>query len=184
VFAAMRVQGGQLNEANWVAVTHEPDGSLCFVYRPYGTPGMRVFMWVFFLACTGFLFLSVYDRHTPWFFRVMFAVFNVVGVGCLLWSTFGMARLRLTTDALILERGLWNLRREKRIPKLSIRAVRQIDDHTEQSDPDSFPSCSLRLEGEHPCTILSRQDSDRSDYLGTEIAQWSGVPYVRAGRGH
>jgi hypothetical protein len=180
---AMHAQGAQLSKANWVAITHEPDGSICFVYRPFGTPGMRVFMWIFFLASTGFLFLTVYDRGIPWFFMVMFAVINACALGFVLWLTFGMARLRLTANELILERGLWNFRREKRVLKSSIRAVRQIDDHVEQSEPDSFPSFSLRLEGEQPCTILSRQDSDRSYYLGTEIAQWAGVPYLSATNG-
>jgi hypothetical protein len=176
------MQSAELNEANWVAVTHERDGSLCFVYRPFGTPGMRLFMWIFFFACTGFLFLAVYDTGAPWFFMAMFAAMDAVALVYVLWTTFGMARLRLTANELILERGLWNLRREKRVPISSIRAVRQIDDHAEQSEPDSFPSFSLRLEGEQPCTILSRQDSDRSDYLGTELAHWAGVPYVPAVR--
>jgi len=179
----MRARGVELNEANWVAVIHEPDGSLCFVYRPFGTPGMRLFMWFFFLLSTGFLFMTVYNRGVPWFFTVMFGVINVVALAFVLWITYGMARLRLTANELILERGLWNLHRAKRVLRSSIRAVRQIDDHAEQSEPDSFPSFSLRLEGEQSCTILSRQDGDRSDYLGTEIAQWAGVSYVRAGRG-
>jgi hypothetical protein len=110
----------------------------------------------------------------------MFAVINVCGLGFVLWLSFSNTRLRLTATELILERGLWNFRRERRVLKSSIQAVRQIDDHTEQSEPDSFPSFSLRLEGEQSCTILSRQDSDRSDYLGTEIAQWAGVPYLSA----
>jgi len=176
----MYARRAQLNEANWVAVTHEPDGSICFVYRPFGTPGMRVFLWVFFLACTGFLFLAVYDRDAPWLLMAMFGAMEVVALGALLWMTFETACLRLTSSGLILERRLWNFRREKRILKSSIRAVRQIDDHAEQSEPDSFPSFSLRLEGESTCTILSRQDGDRSDYLGTEIAQWAGVPYLSA----
>jgi len=176
----MHAQGARLNEANWVAVTHEPDGSVCFVYRPFGTTGMRVFVWVFFLACTGFLFLSLYDRHAPWFLRLMFAAFNAVALGYVLWTTFGIARLRLTADELILERSLWGLHRKSRVARSSIRAVRQVNDHTEQSEPDDFPSFSLRLEGELPCTILSRQQRERSDYLGTEIAQWAGVPYVPA----
>jgi hypothetical protein len=46
----MHAHGARLNEANWVAVSHEPDGSPCFVYRPFGTPGMRLFLWVFFLV--------------------------------------------------------------------------------------------------------------------------------------
>jgi hypothetical protein len=177
---AMYARRAQLNEANWVTVSHEPDGALCFVYRPFGTPGMRVFMWIFFLASTGFLFQTVYDRGIPWFFMVMFAVINACALGFVVWLTFGNARLRLTATELIMEKGVWNFRREKRVLKSSIRAVRQIDDHTEQSEPDSFPSFSLRLEGEQSCTILSRQDSDRSDYLGTEIAQWAGVPYLSA----
>ena len=181
---AMYARRARLNEANWVAVTHEPDGSISFVYRPYGTPGMRVFMWVFFLASTGFLFLTVYGQGVPWFFMAMFSVMDAAALGLVLWLTFGMARLRLTGSDLILERGLWSLRQEKRILKSSIQAVRQIDDHAEQSEPDSFPSFSLRLECEPPFTILSRQDSDRSDYLGTEIAQWAGVPYVSAARKH
>jgi hypothetical protein len=180
LFPAMHSQRAQLNEANWVAVTHEPDGSLCFVYRPYGTPGMRLFMWIFFLAAIGFLFLTVYDRDVPWFFMVMFAVIAAVALGFGLWMTFGMARLRLTANELILERALCGIQCAKRIVRSSIRAVRQIDDHAEQSEPDSFPSFSLNLEGEQPCTILSRQDSDRSHYLGTEIAQWAGVPYLPA----
>jgi hypothetical protein len=181
---AMYARRARLNEANWVAVTHEPDGSISFVYRPYGTQGMRVFMWVFFLASTGFLFLTVYGQGVPWFFMAMFSVMDAAALGLVLWLTFGMARLRLTGSDLILERGLWSLRQEKRILKSSIQAVRQIDDHAEQSEPDSFPSFSLRLECEPPFTILSRQDSDRSDYLGTEIAQWAGVPYVSAARKH
>jgi len=180
----MYARRAQLNEANWVGVTHEPDGSICFVYRPYGTPGMRVFMWVFFLASTGFLFLTVYGQGVPWFFTVLFVILDAGALGFILWMTFGVAYLQLTSSELILERRLWNLRREKRIPKSSIRSVRQIDDHTEQSEPDSFPSFSLRLEGGEPCTILSRQESDRSDYLGTEIAQWAGVRYVSAARKH
>jgi hypothetical protein len=179
---AMHVRGAQLNEANWVAVTHEPDGSICFVYRPYGTPGMRLFMWVFFLAATAFLFMTVYSRSMSWPLVMMFAVINMAGLAFVLWLTFGIARLRLAANELILERVLWNLRRGKRLLKSSIRAVRQIDDHAEQSEPDSFPSFSLRLEGDQPCTILSRQDSDRSDYLGTEVAQWAGVPYLSAPR--
>jgi hypothetical protein len=176
----MYARRAQLNEANWVAVTHEPDGSICFVYRPFGTPGMRVFLWVFFLACTGFLFMTVYDRDAPWFFMAMFGAVEIIALSALLWMTFGIACLRLTSSELILERRTWNFRREKRILKSSIRAVRQIDDHAEQSEPDSFPSFSLRLECEQPFTILSRQDSDRSDYLGTEIGQWAGVPYLSA----
>jgi hypothetical protein len=178
----MYARRARLNEANWVAVTHEPDGSICFVYRPYGTPGMRVFMWVFFLAATAFLFMTVYSRGMPWPLVMIFAVINTAGVVFVLWLTFGITCLRLAANELILEKGLWNFRREKRVPKSSIRAVRQIDDHAEQSEPDSFPSFSLRLECEPPFTILSRQDSDRSDYLGTEIAQWAGVPYVSAGK--
>jgi hypothetical protein len=181
---AMYARRARLNEANWVAVTHEPDGSISFVYRPYGTPGMRVFMWVFFLASTGFLFLTVYGQGVPWFFTVLFAILDAGALGFILWMTFGIAYLQLTSRELILERRLWNLGCEKRILKSSIRAVRQIDDHAEQSEPDSFPSFSLRLECEPPFTILSRQDSDRSDYLGTEIAQWAGVPYVSAARKH
>ena len=180
----MYAQRARLNEANWVAVTHEPDGSICFVYRAFGTPGMRIFVWVFFLASTGFLFLTVYGQGVPWFFTVMFAAFDAGALGFVLWLTFGVARLRLGMHELILERGLWSFRNEKRVPKSSIRAVRQIDDHGEQSEPDSFPSFSLRLEGEQPCTILSRQDSARSDYLGTEIAQWAGVPYASTARKH
>jgi hypothetical protein len=71
-------QRAELNEANWVAVTHAPDGSLCFVYRPFGTPGMRLFMWVFFLAATGFLFLTIFKPGIPWFFMAMFAVIDTV----------------------------------------------------------------------------------------------------------
>jgi hypothetical protein len=89
----------------------------------------------------------------------------------------------LTANELIFERGLWGIYRARRVAKSSIRAVRQVNDHTEQSEPDDFPSFSLRLEGEQPCTILSRQHSDRSDYLGAEIAQWAGVPYVPAAKG-
>lgn len=178
----MYARRAQLSEANWVAVSHQPDGSICFVYRPFGTPGMRVFLWVFFLASTGFLFLTMYDRDVPWVFMAMFSAIDAAALGLVLWLTFGVARLRLTGSDLIQERGLWSLRREKRVLKSSIRAVRQIDDHAEQSEPDSFPSFSLRLECEPPFTILSRQDSDRSDYLGTEIAQWAGVPYLSAAK--
>jgi hypothetical protein len=176
----MDVQPGELNEANWVVVTHEPDGCLCFAYRPFGTPGMRLFMWVFFLGGTGFLFLTIYKPGIPWVFGAMFGVIDVVALSFIVWMTFALTRLRLTANELILETGLWGVHRTKRLRRSSIRAARQIDDHAEQSEPDSFPSFSLRLEGEQPCTILSRQDRDRSDYLGTEIAQWAGVPYVPA----
>jgi len=176
----MGARQAELNEANWVAVTHEPDGSLCFVYRPFGTPGMRLFMWVFFFGATGFLFVTIFKPGIPWPFIAMFALIDAVALAFVLWISFGMARLRLAADELIFERGVWTFRRDKRIPKSSIRAVRQIDDHAEQTEPDSFPSFSLRLEGDQPCTILSRQDGDRSHYLGTEIAQWAGVPYVQA----
>jgi hypothetical protein len=176
----MDARRAELNEANWVAVTHDLDGSLCFVYRPFGTPGMRMFMWIFFFGATGFLFLTIFKPGIPWPFTLMFAVIDTVALGFVLWITFAMARLRLTVNELILETGLLDIQRTKRLARSSIRAVRQIDDHAEQSEPDSFPSFSLRLEGERPCTILARQDRDRSDYLGTEVAQWAGVPYVPA----
>jgi hypothetical protein len=176
----MNVQRAESNEANWVAVFHEPDGSLCFVYRPFGTPGMRLFMWVFSLGATGFLFLTIFKPGIPRFFMAMFGVIEVVALSFVLWMTFAMARLRLTANELILKTGLRGKHRTKRVLRSSIRAVHQIDDHAEQSEPDSFPSFSLRLDGDQPCTILSRQDSDRSHYLGTEIAQWAGVPYVPA----
>jgi len=176
----MHANGAQLSKANWVAVTHEPDGSVCFVYRAFGTRGMLVFLWVLFLAATGFLYMTVYYRGMPWPIMAMFAMINVCGLGFVLWLTFGNTRLRLTANELILERGLWNFRREQRVLKSSILVVRQIDERDEQCESDDFPSFSLRLEGEEPCTILSRQDSDRSHYLGTEIAQWAGVPYVSA----
>jgi len=176
----MHAQGAQLSKANWVAVSHEPDGSVCFVYRPFGTLSIRLFIWVFFLAATGFLFMTVYHRGMPWPLIVMFAVINVCGLGFVLWLTFGNARLRLTANELILGRGLWKFGRETRVLKSSIMVVRQIDEHDEQCESDDFPSFSLRLEGEQPCTILSHEDSDRSHYLGTEIAQWAGVPYLPA----
>jgi hypothetical protein len=81
----MHAQGARLNEANWVAVTHEPDGSVCFAYRAFGTPGMLVFVWVLFLAATGFLFLAVYARGIPWPVILMFAVINTGGLGFALW---------------------------------------------------------------------------------------------------
>jgi len=177
----MHAHGAQLSKASWVAVRHEPDGSVCFVYRAFGTRGMLVFVWVLFFAATGFLFMTVYNNDVmPWPIMTIFAVINVCGLGFVLWLTFSNARLRLTVNELILERGLWNVRRETRVLKSSIRAVRQIDEHAEESDSDDFPSFSLTLEGEQPCMILSHQDSDRSDYLGIEIARWAGVPYVSA----
>lgn len=176
----MHGQRAQLNEANWVVVTHEPDGALSFFYRPYGTPGMRLFAWVALAASTGFLGLSIYDRDAPWFFIAMFAVFELLALGALLYLTFATSCLRLTPSELILETRLGTIRRTRRVPKTSIRAVRQINDHADQSEPDSFPTFSLRLDGEMEHTILSRQDSDRSHYLGTEIASWAGVPYLPA----
>lgn len=179
---AMHAHGAQLSKANWVAVTHEPDGSVCFVYRAFGTRGMLVFVWILFFAATGFLYMTVYNNDVmPWPIMAMFAVINLCGLGFVLWLTFGNTRLRLTANELILERGLWNFRQERRVLKSSIIVVRQIDEHDEQCESDDFPSFSLKLEGEQPCMILSHQDSDRSDYLGTEIAQWAGVPYVSAG---
>jgi len=177
----MHAQGAQLSKASWVAVRHEPDGSVCFVYRAFGTRGMLVFVWVLFFAATGFLYMTVYNNDVmPWPVMAMFAVINVCGLGFVLWLTSGNARLRLTANELILERGLWNFRREKRVLKSSILVVRQIDEHAEQSESDDFPSFSLTLEGDYPCVILSHQDSARSEYLGTEIARWAGVPYVSA----
>jgi hypothetical protein len=114
---AMHAQGARLNEANWIAVNHEPDGSVCFVYRAFGTRGMLVFLWVLFLAATGFLYMTVYYRGMPWPIMAMFAMINVCGLGFVLWLTFGNTRLRLTANELILERGLWNFRREQRVIK-------------------------------------------------------------------
>lgn len=174
-------QRPSLNCHDWVAVTHNPEGTTSFTYRASGTPGMILFLSVFLILWGGFLAAMLLGAmETPTALVVFFAAGECVTGLILLWMVFGRTRITLGSDSLLIERRLGFIRRTSDIPRESIRAVRQIEDNAENPEPDSFPTWSLKIEAERDRWVLFRQEQDRSAWLGSEIANWAGVPYTPA----
>lgn len=155
----------------------------------YRTAGMRS------LAVFFFVWLIVWTIVCGFFtYKVLFGGLGADCIGLLFifWggelAVLGIMLVHFRTltaftfypDRLVLERTLLHSRRQLSIPKEEIEVVRQIKDGGE--DDDSFPSWGLAVEGRSNIDLLSRQDIEKSAWLGPIVAHWAGVEYVSSNK--
>ena len=172
----------RLTALDWVHVTHQPDGTVQFVYRGAGSAGTVFFFTVILVMWTAFLVAALFGwmGDVPAGWLIFASAGELVTVAWLSWMIFSRTRLVLSPKRLSIELSFWRWRWTSHLPRQAIRAVRQTQDGG--TDGDTILRFGLRVEAEHPITVLAHQEDYMSSYLGPEIARWAGVAYIPASR--
>lgn len=163
----------------------EPGDRIVIVYSPQGMGCMKAFFVVWLgawaagtLALTAAFLRGEMNKPSPVPPSLFVLVFwaSLIGVGLFAaWLFFGKTMVILTEDRLTVVRALGRWLRSRETPKAEIRGVTQVQDGGRGDD--SFPSWGLRVDATRNATVLYRQESEKSAWLGRVLAGWAGVPY-------
>ena len=96
-------------------------------------------------------------------------------LGYALWRFHATTKLTFSADCLLLERRLFLYKDRCSVWKREIERLRQVKDGGEGED--DFPSWGLSLDAARTVRVLSRQEIEKSAWLGPIVAQWAGVEY-------
>lgn len=113
-------------------------------------------------------------------FMIPFWAAEFFVLGWALWHFRSITTITFLDDELQIERRLFSYRRERVIRKDGIQCVRQIKDGGEGED--SFPSWGLAVEGEKNVKLLSRQEIEKSAWLGPIVAEWADVDFHQSAK--
>jgi hypothetical protein len=160
-----------------------PRRTLRIEYRRRGMGCLMLFLCVWLTGWTAggvFAIAQVLQDGEPflYFWLCGWAVGEVFVAFMLSWFLFGRTVITLDPHEMRVEKLLfghgrrWSERREE------VRSVRQVQDGG-QGD-DSFPSWGLKVRGRQGRSALSRQEYEKSQWLGRVIALWSGAPFTEA----
>lgn len=150
-------------------------------YKATGMIGAKIFLMVWLTFWTfGCVMIGsgIFTEHEIGLvlFAIPFFAAEVAVIGILLWMFFGKTYFHFRDSSLMTRRVLFFWKREKHILQSDIEVVRQIKDGGEGED--SFPSWGLVMEGERNIKILSKQEIEKSSWLGPIIAEWANVEYI------
>jgi len=109
----------------------------------------------------------------------------------LCWRRYGQTMVYLTRRELIVKKVLFSWEREVECERNRIQIVRQIKDGGQVQDSrtvggrirtskDTFPTWGLVVEADTNVMVLSRQNIEKSAWLGPIIAEWAGKPYIES----
>lgn len=153
-------------------------------YRPKGMFALRIFFAVFILIWTiGCIFLIDRTIHggKEWnnsefnFIKNLFWFGEVFIIFQCIYIFNKVTRIVLYSDSISVSHTLFGIGFSRKIDKSSIKSVAQIKDGG--GGDDSFPSWGLIVEGRRNLRVLSRQEYEKSEWLGQVIADWAGVRY-------
>jgi hypothetical protein len=159
------------------------DGHMAVAYRTTGMGCLAVFLFVWLcgwtIGCVFFTYKALFGEsgidYGGLLFMVPFWCAEFLVFGYMLWHFRSITMFTFYPDRLVIERTLLHYRRQRSIPKEEIEIVRQIKDGGEGDD--SFPSWGLAIEGRSNIKLLSRQEIEKSAWLGPIVARWAGVEY-------
>ncbi len=118
-----------------------------------------------------------YIKSKPWFPYAMTLFYGAIAFGLFdtLWKMFGVTEFKFTPKALSIRRSLFFMSRSKIIESSNLIKLQQIKDGG--GEKDSFPSWGLVAYTPHKTKFLSRERIEKSQWLGSEIANYYGIPF-------
>lgn len=162
----------------------DPAGrTLEIVYRRRGMGCLVLFLAVWLTGWTFGGAFAIRQLLTDWQpFLLVWLTGWVVGEAlvafALSWLLFGRTVITLDAHELRVEKLLFGHARRWSERREDVRAVRQVQDGGQGED--SFPSWGLKVKGRKTRSALSRQEFEKSLWLGRVLALWSGAPFEQA----
>jgi hypothetical protein len=157
--------------------------TLHITYRRQGMGCMVLFLGVWLAGWTAGGAFALWEMLRNWEpFLLVWLCFWFVGevaVGCFLaWNLCGRTEMTFEPSRLLVERVLFGWRRGWLAGQRQIAEIRQVKDGGEGDD--SFPSWGLVVQADKKRIVLSRQEYEKSLWLGRVLSCWSGVAFVPA----
>jgi hypothetical protein len=177
-------------------VTRDPTGEVGIEYAATGMRGLLIFLAVLtggmIFGCARPVY-ELYDkygnlssfidaiRELPWWSWGAFgfmAFFPLAFGIMLLWFLFGRTRFRLSEEGLWVQKRLFFWQSAKFVPVETMRCVVQEKDGGQEMEDDSFATWKLLMKANRDMELLWKQAIDKSDWLGSVLAEKYGIPFI------
>jgi hypothetical protein len=162
-----------VREGDVLHIEHKHTGMSCMV----------VFLVVWLsMWTTGCVMIVKEIRDHPGFvlLAILFLIAEIFAAVILLWIFFGRTHYFLTPSGLLVTRRLFTWSKTRMFPMLDINGFKQVKDGGEGED--SFPSWGLVVvvSNNKSVKILSRQELQKSLWLGELLGKWSGKEFHKS----